>query len=74
MSPALQNIMNLPMSELSAKSGDELLKLVDDAEALLEKAKVRMSIKPSGFDNQDMGWTGGSTFSSGIAGQAVQSA
>ena len=40
MSPDLQSIINMPMSELAAKSGDELLTLVDQAEELLEKARV----------------------------------
>lgn len=40
MSPELQAIINMPMSELSAKSGEALLALVDEAEALMEQARV----------------------------------
>lgn len=40
MSPDLQAVINMPMSDLSAKSGDELLQLVDEVEALLERARV----------------------------------
>ena len=40
MSPELQAIINMPMSELSAKSGEALLVLVDEAEALMEQARV----------------------------------
>ena len=40
MSPDLKAVINMPMSDLSAKSGDELLKLVDEAEALLEQATI----------------------------------
>ena len=39
MTPDLQAIMNMPMSDLSAKPGDELLKLVDSLEALLTQTQ-----------------------------------
>ncbi|WP_419535651.1 hypothetical protein [Endozoicomonas sp.] len=40
MSPELKAITNMPMSDLSAKSGGELLKLVDEVEALMEQSRV----------------------------------
>ncbi len=39
MSPDLQAILKMPMCDLSAKSSEELLRLVDRAESLLEKAQ-----------------------------------